>query len=94
MRRTRPRGATERGNIKKETSPFRAGLFLRVCVLLESVLVRNCEFLAAMTATGRKHAATVGSAHALAETVLVDTFVNVGLECPFHCMLFYIFVLE
>ena len=47
-----------------------------------------------MTATGRKHAATVGSAHALAETVLVDTFVNVGLECPFHCMLFYIFVLE
>lgn len=58
--------------------------------MLEPVLVGNSEFLASVTATGRKHAATVGSAHALAEAMLVDTFVNVGLECPFHCMLFYI----
>ena len=40
---------------------------------LESVFAGNGELLAAMTAACRKDATSVGSAHALAESVLVDS---------------------
>lgn len=47
-----------------------------VAQVLEPVFGRNGEFLTAVTTAGRKDAASVGGGHALAETVLVDTFAS------------------
>ena len=57
---------------------------------LPAVFVGNSKFLAAVTATGGKHATAVGGCHSLTETVLVDPLAARGLESSFHSISFFI----
>lgn len=64
--------------------------------LLAVVLVRDGQFLAAMSATGSQHATPILCGHSLAETVLVDATAVVRLKCSFHLyllLIYYLFLL-
>ena len=52
--------------------------------LLAVVLVRDGQFLAAMSTTGSQHATAILCGHSLAEAVLVDATAVVRLKCSFH----------
>ncbi len=61
--------------------------------LLAVVLVRDGQFLAAMSTTGSQHATAVLCGHSLAEAVLVDATAVVRLKCSFHLYLLLIYYL-
>lgn len=73
------RGEEQEGSIQKR----KQGLLLAV------YLVRNSELLTTFCTTSSEYAATISRQHALTETVLVVSLSVVGLECPFHCFMFY-----
>lgn len=60
--------------------------------LFSVVLVRYCQFLAAMSAALGQYAATILCSHSLTEAVLVHSPSVVRLKCSFHCSvdLFYL----
>ena len=60
------------------------------------VLVRDGQFLAAMSTTGSQHATAILCGHSLAEAVLVDATAVVRLKCSFHLsllLIYYLFLL-
>ena len=66
-----------------------------LCVAYESrqlflsvYFVRNGELLTAFGTTRSQNATTVGSRHALTETMLVVSLAIVGLERSFHCCIY------
>ena len=61
--------------------------------LLAVVLVRDGQFLAAMSTTGSQHATAILCGHSLAEAVLVDATAVVRLKCSFHLYLLLIYYL-
>ena len=61
--------------------------------LLSVVLVRYCQFLAAMSAARCQYATTILGSHSLTEAVLVHSSSVVRLKCSFHCFLNYIYLL-
>ena len=58
--------------------------------LLAVVLVRDGQFLAAMSTTGSQHATAILCGHSLAEAVLVDATAVVWLKCSFHCCILFL----
>ena len=71
-----------------------------MCVAYESrqlflavYFVRNRELLTAFGTTRSQNATTVGSRHALTETMLVVSLAIVGLERSFHCCFISILLL-
>ena len=54
-------------------------------------LVGNSQSLSAFAATGGQHFSTVGGGHSLAETVLVGSFSQRGLECSLHIINIFLF---
>ena len=52
------------------------------------VLVRNGEFLSALSATCGQYSATIGGSHSLTETVLVFSLSVRGLKCSFHLRIY------
>ena len=63
-------------------------------LLLQAVeLVRNCQFLTALSTTGSQYATTISGSHSLTETVLVLSLSQRRLECSFHCFVLFYFVL-
>ena len=78
---------------KARTTP---GVVLAMCVAYESrqlflavYFVRNRELLTAFGTTRSQNATTVGSRHALTETMLVVSLAIVGLERSFHFLYRY-----
>ena len=53
------------------------------------ILVRYGQFLAAFGATGSQYTTAIGGSHSLTETVLVSSLSVGGLECSFHCCIFF-----
>ena len=49
-----------------------------------AALVRDGQFLAALSAAGSENGTASGRRHALAKSVLVATLANRGLKSPFH----------
>ena len=56
--------------------------------LLETILWRNCQFLATVTAAWSKYPASIGRSHSLAEAVFVATLADWRLKCSFHIFWF------
>lgn len=80
------------GQEKARTTP---GVALAMCVaskagklFLAVYFVRNGELLTAFGTTRSQNATTVGSRHALTETMLVVSLAIVGLERSFHCCIY------
>ena len=61
-------------------------------LLLAVYFVRNGKLLAALCATGSANATTICGLHALTETVLVVALAVVRLECSFHFLYRYNFI--
>ena len=61
--------------------------------LLSVVLVRYCQFLAAMSAARCQYATTILGSHSLTEAVLVHSSSVVRLKCSFHRSIFILFVI-
>ena len=57
-------------------------------LFLAVYFVRNGELLTAFSTTRSQNATTVGSRHALTETMLVVSLAIVGLERSFHCCIY------
>ena len=53
------------------------------------VFVGYGQFLTTFGTTGCQYAATVGGSHSFTETVLVSSLSVRGLECSFHCCIFF-----
>ena len=53
------------------------------------VLVRYGQFLATFGATGSQYTTAIGGSHSLTETVFVSSLSVGGLECSFHCCIFF-----
>ncbi len=51
-----------------------------------SSFVRNGKLFTAISSTIGKYPATIGCCHALAETVLILSFLSGRLECAFHVL--------
>lgn len=60
----------------------------RLC-LHAVVLVRYGQFLATFGAAGSQYTTAIGCSHSLTETVLVSSLSVGGLECSFHCCIFF-----
>jgi len=56
-------------------------------------LIGNGQFLATFGAARCQNSATVGGLHTVTETVLVVSLAVVGLECTFHCMFCFYYLL-
>lgn len=57
------------GHLAAKVAPGEQGL-----LVLESLFVRNCQFLAALLPSGSQYSATVSRSHSLAKTMLVLSF--------------------
>ena len=61
--------------------------------LFSVVLVRYCQFLAAMSAARCQYATTILGSHSLTEAVLVHSSSVVRLKCSFHFSILFILLL-
>ena len=59
-------------------------------LLLSVVFIRNCQLCATLCATCCQYATAVLCGHSLTETMLVLSLSVRGLECSFHCLIFFI----
>ena len=57
------------------------------------ILVRNCQLLAALSATSSQYSTTVLGGHSLTEAVLVYATAIVWLKCSLHCEYLFNFVI-
>ena len=71
------------GKKKRGATPCCAALAFQPCLSRLS-LVRDGQSFSAFAAAGGQHFSTVGGRHSLAETVLVGSFSQRGLECSLH----------
>ncbi len=77
-------GLARRSKNKRGATPLcYAALAFQPCLSRLS-LVRDGQSFSAFAAAGGQHFSTVGGRHSLAETVLVGSFSQRGLECSLH----------
>ena len=71
---------------KLTTPGFTPGYIVAIACLFYVLLIGNTQFPAALGTAASQNPATVFSAHALTEAMLVGSFSSRRLESPFHCI--------